>query len=97
MAWAGLAGFGLGLVYFYGLWLTVRLLPKVRWPVPVLIGSFTLRTAAVLGGFFLAMDGRWERMMACLCGFILARVALFSRLRPEQPPGIPFTTDEVSS
>lgn len=97
LVWAGFAGFGLGLFYFYGLWLTVRRLPSCRSPVPVLVVSFIVRTVAVLGGFFLVMDGRWERMMACLCGFFLARVALFSRLRPEPAPGGPRNTDEVSS
>jgi F1F0 ATPase subunit 2 len=94
---AGFAGIVLGVFYFWGLWLTVRLLPKCRWPVPVLMGSFVLRTAAVLGGFFLVMNGRWERVLACLGGFFLARLAIFSRLRPERLPGTPATTKKASS
>lgn len=94
---AGLAGIGLGLVYFSGLWLTVQLVPNCRRPLPVLMGSFVLRTAAVLGGFSLVMEGRWERALACLGGFLLARFAIFSRLRPERSPGTPSTTKELSS
>jgi F1F0 ATPase subunit 2 len=80
---------GLGLFYFGGLWLTVRQLPTCRWPAPLLVGSFLGRTALTLVGFYLIMGGRWERMLACLVGFMMARLFLVSRLRPERVPAIP--------
>jgi F1F0 ATPase subunit 2 len=81
LAWV--AGVGLGLLYFGGLWLTLRQLPTCRWPTPLLVGSFMGRTAVVLVGFYFVMGGRWERVLACLVGFMMARFLLVSRLRPE--------------
>ena len=81
---AGLAGMGLGLFYFGGLWLTIRQLPTCRWPVPVLLGSYVGRMAVVLVGFYFVMGGRWERVLACLVGFMMARFLLVARLRPER-------------
>lgn len=78
------AGLGLGLIFFGGLWLTVRQLPTRRYSVPLFLGSFVGRTAVVLAGFYFVMDGRWERVLACLAGFIMVRQLLVSRLRSER-------------
>jgi F1F0 ATPase subunit 2 len=86
---AGAAGVGLGLFYFGGLWLTVRRLPDSSRPALLFVGSFAGRTALTLLGFYLVMDGRWERMLACLAGFIMIRQFLISRLRPEWEPAVP--------
>ncbi len=88
---AGAAGLGLGLFYFGGLWLTVRWLPTVRSPVALTVGSLVGRTALTLLGFYLVMAGHWERMLACLVGFILVRYAVVAGLRLENaPPSPPF-------
>ncbi|MDX9741291.1 MAG: ATP synthase subunit I [Gammaproteobacteria bacterium] len=79
---AVIAGAGLGLIYFGGLWLTVRRLPGADRPTLLFGGSLVLRLSLTLAGFYLVMDGSWERMLACLGGFIVARQALVSRLRP---------------
>ena len=76
------AGLGLGLLYFGGLWLTVRRLPGSGRPALLFAGSFAGRTAVTIAGFYLVMDGHWERMLACLAGFLIARQFLISRLRP---------------
>jgi F1F0 ATPase subunit 2 len=39
------------------------------------VGSFVVRTGVTLGGFYLIGDGRWERLAACLLGFVVARMA----------------------
>jgi F1F0 ATPase subunit 2 len=80
------AGLGLGLFYFGGLWLTVRQLPTSRYPVPLLLASFAGRTAVAVVGFYFVMGGRWERALACLVGFLVARFVLTSRLRPGPAP-----------
>lgn len=82
-------GMGLGLFYFGGLWLTVRGLPSRRYPVPLFLGSFILRTAVALVGFYLVMGDRWERALACLAGFIVVRQLLVSRLRSEPGANAP--------
>jgi len=68
-----LAGFGLGVVFFGGLWLTVRALPKARYPTALMLGSFWGRTALVVVGFVAAIDHRWQNALVCLLGFLTAR------------------------
>ncbi len=81
-----LAGFGLGIVFYGGLWLTLRGLGKSKHPVVLVLGSFWGRTAIVIAGLILAMDTRWERALVCMAGFVLARAAL-ARWIPRGEPG----------
>ena len=71
LAWV--AGGVLGAIFFGGLWWTVR--RGVSSPRPALwfFGSLLLRTSIVLGGFYFVGRGHWERLVACLLGFIIAR------------------------
>jgi F1F0 ATPase subunit 2 len=71
LAWA--AGGLLGALFFGGLWWTVR--RGVSSPRPALwfFGSLLLRMSLVLAGFYFVGRGHWERLAACLLGFILAR------------------------
>jgi len=71
-----LAGFGLGVLFFGGLWLTVRALPKSRYPAALMLGSFWGRTAVVVAGFTLAIGRRWQNALVCLVGFLIARLVL---------------------
>lgn len=70
------AGLGLGLLFFGGLWWTVRRLPDSDRPGLLLGGSVLLRTALVVTGFWLVMAASWQRAAACLLGFLLARTLL---------------------
>ncbi len=71
-----LAGFGLGMLFYGGLWMTVRAIPKSRHPIVLTVGSSWVRTGVVIAGLLLAMDGLWQRALACLVGFIVARIVL---------------------
>lgn len=73
-------GFLLGLFYFSGLWLTVRRVPMTKRPASLLLGSFLIRTAVVVLGFYLAMNGSWERAAFCMVGFLFARSLMIRRL-----------------
>ena len=75
---AFLVGMGSGIVYFGGLWWTVRQLPFVRQPALLTIGSFLVRTGISLTAFYLASEGHWERILISLLGFIIIR-GLFVR------------------
>lgn len=75
-------GFALGSAYFGVLWWTVRQLPQSPQPVRLFVGSFVSRVGVLLLSFYWVMDGRWERMVACLVGFIVARTLLIRRFRP---------------
>ncbi len=70
------AGTGLGLFYFGGLWLTVRRLPTARRPAFFSLLSFFGRLGVALFGFYLVMGGHWERLLVCLLGFLGVRVIL---------------------
>jgi F1F0 ATPase subunit 2 len=79
LAGALLAGAVLGLLFFGGLWWTVRRGLCSRQPALLFLGSLLLRTAVVLSGFYLVTRGDIRRLLACLLGFFLARM-LVTRL-----------------
>ncbi len=70
------SGSALGLFYFGGLWLTIRRIASSRRPGMLMLVSFIIRLLVTLCGFYLVMDGRWERILACLVGFLVVRFAL---------------------
>lgn len=76
------AGFGLGALFFGALWWTVRRGMQSRWPALWFLPSLILRTALVLAGFYLVADGRWQRLLFCLLGFIAARLVCARLARP---------------
>ena len=90
-------GAALGICYFGLLWKTVgRLVTAHR---PVLLGaiSFFGRAGGVAAGFYLLAGGRWERLIAALAGFILARevcLRFLGRVRESPSPQIPLTGGE---
>ena len=82
LALAWLAGGALGAIFFGGLWWTVR--KGVSSPRPALwfFGSLLLRMSIVLAGFYFVSGGQWKRLVACLVGFIIARVVVTWLTRP---------------
>lgn len=67
------AGVALGAGYAAMLWITVRRLAQMRYPAIGLLGSAVVRLALPLGGLYVVMDGRWERLLIGLLGFAVAR------------------------
>lgn len=63
----------LGAFFFGGLWWTVQKGTVSRHPALWFLGSLVVRTTVVLVGFYYVSGRHWERMLACLLGFILAR------------------------
>lgn len=83
---AAAAGALLGLLFFQGLWITIRNLQAVRHPAALMLGSLLLRFAVVLGGFYLlARYGDWPHLLAAAAGLTLVRILL---LRRKPPPGL---------
>ena len=74
------AGLALGAFYFITLWRTVKRLPDTSRPLRLMLGSFVLRMAVVLPGFYFVMGGKWQRLATALIGFILMRMILTRRL-----------------
>ncbi|QGM45517.1 ATP synthase subunit I [Methylocystis heyeri] len=70
------AGVLLGALFFGGLWFTVRKGLRSDRPALWFMGSLMARMAVALGGFYLVSGGRWDRLAACLVGFLCARFVL---------------------
>lgn len=87
-----LAGGALGLVFYGGLWATVRHSVASEHPALLFIGSMILRTVVVLGGIWLIAVPHWDRMLSLLLGFVLARVVMTRWTAGQTPRRI---TDEV--
>lgn len=69
-----LAGLLIGIVFFGGLWWTVRHSVVSAWPAVWFFGSLVLRTAFALGGFYwVSRAADWRYLVVCLVGFIGAR------------------------
>ncbi len=82
LLWAGAAGVLLGLLFFGGLWWTLRRGLASQRAALWFFGSLVLRTGLVLAGFYLVFDGQWQRLLACVLGFTLARLLVTRLTRP---------------
>ena len=80
LALAFVAGSMLGVLFFGGLWWTVQKGVTSDVPAFWFLGSLLLRTGAILVGFYLVSQGHWSRLVACLVGFVIARVIVVRRL-----------------
>ncbi len=78
------AGALLGVFFFGGLWWTVRKGLSAKAPALWFLGSLILRTGVAVAGFYFVSAGELGRMLACLLGFIIARLVIV-RLQQAQP------------
>lgn len=95
----GLAvGSGLGVLFFGGLWLTVRRLPRARRPGLLAAGSFLARLLLVGAGlWWVARGGGWA-LAAALAALLAARELLRRALAPgPAPPAEPRPAGEASA
>ena len=83
---AWLAGGLLGAIFFGGLWWTVRRGVSSQQPALWFLGSLLARLSVALAGFYFVSGGHWERLVACLLGFVTARLAVtrLTRSKGEQ-------------
>lgn len=78
-----IVGMGLGLIYFGGLWLTLRTLSDANhrkaWLVSLsLLGRMSI-VAAVL---YLLFRDSWQQLLAVMAGMLITRTLLVRRIRP---------------
>lgn len=69
-----LVGALLGVLFFAGLWWTVRKLGSTKQVALLFLGSMLLRSCLVVLGFYFIVGDSWQRLLAGLLGFIIARV-----------------------
>ena len=67
------AGGGLGAVFFGGLWWTIHKGASSKQPALWFFASLLVRMSIALAGFYFVGRGHWERLVACLLGFVIAR------------------------
>jgi F1F0 ATPase subunit 2 len=73
LALALVAGLVLGTIFFGGLWWTVRKGVSSKHSALWFLGSMLVRMSIVLLGFYFVGRNDWQRLVACLLGFIIAR------------------------
>jgi F1F0 ATPase subunit 2 len=80
----GAVGAMLGVLFFGGLWWTVRKCLASDRAGSWMLGSLLLRMGIALGGFHLVSNGQLKPLLACLAGFFSARLAVtwLTRIRP---------------
>jgi len=76
------AGAALGVIFFAGLFWTVQRGPQSTTPALWFLSSFVLRTSITLTGIYLLTNGQWPRLLACMFGFICARIVVLKITKP---------------
>ncbi|MDW7761707.1 MAG: ATP synthase subunit I [Acidobacteriota bacterium] len=76
------AGGIIGAIFFGGLWWTVRKGLTSKKPSLWFFGSLVVRTILALAGFYFVSGGEWKRLLACLLGFVIARVIVIRLTGP---------------
>jgi len=82
LAWV--AGVLLGIVFFGGLWWTVRKIASSQKPARLLFASLMVRMCVALAGFYFVFGGNWRRLLVCLLGFLSARLLVTWLIRPRK-------------
>lgn len=70
------AGVILGIIFFGGLWLTIQKGLRSKRSGLVFMGSFIVRMAIIVLGFYYVGADNWQKMLVCLGGFLLARIVI---------------------
>ena len=83
-----IAGVLLGAFFFGGLWWTVRKGVKSERVALWFFGSMLLRTGVVMSGFYFVMGDSWQRLLAGLLGFVLARLIVIRLTRVTEPANL---------
>lgn len=97
MTWilALIAGGLLGLFFFGGLWWTIQRGLKAKTPALWFLGSALVRTGITIAGFYWVSGGQWERLLACLLGFLAARFAILRLKNTKKRPVMETKNDEL--
>lgn len=71
-----IAGIALGILFFGGLWFTIRKSIGSKRPTLLFMGSLIIRMAIVVLGFYYVGANNWLKMLVCLVGFLIARMVI---------------------
>ena len=76
----------LALLYFSGLWWTVKRIPGSGRPGLLMLASLIVRLGVVLAGFYLVMSIDTAAVLACLAGFFITRLVFVRRIEKRRSP-----------
>ena len=76
-------GFGLGSLYFWGLWQTTQQLTVTNSPLRLFLVSYVVRLILAGFVFYWIAKGGWLSVLLCLAGFLTARSLLIRRWKPK--------------
>ena len=82
LAWVG--GGLLGVIFFGGLWWTVRRGVTSKKPALWFLGSLMIRMSIAVAGFYFVSGGHWERLLSCLLGFFMTSLFAKGLTRPSR-------------
>ena len=82
-----MAGVLIGAFFFGGLWWTVQKSLTSNNPALWFFGSTLMRAGFAMAGFYFTSRGDWQKLLACLLGFVIARVVV-TRLTRTTKKGI---------
>jgi len=75
----------LGIVFFGGLYLTVRKLSSMKYPALFMMLSLLARLVVLAGGIYLIMDGEIRNLLSAMAGVLLVRFVLIQKLGKSVP------------
>lgn len=97
MAGSLAAGFGAGVLFFGGLWLTVRHLDTMRHPALVILLSFVTRLVLALGVIWWFCRDGFLQLALCMAGFLVARFVLIRSVQAGAPTKPTQPSEETES
>lgn len=74
-------GMGLGYLFFWGLWRTIRSIKLAKNPYLWVFASFIVRTTIVVLGFYLMLQFHWQFAALGMVGFLISRMILLRKYR----------------
>lgn len=86
----------LGVFFFAGLYWTVRQLGSSKQVALLFFASMMIRTSVVILGFYFILGDNWQRLLAGLLGFVMARmlITLLTRTAARVQPLLRKTANE---
>ena len=97
LAAALVTGLVLSVIYFGGLWITVRRTVESTNPAGLLLLSWFIRTAIVLYGLFVVSRASLANILAFMVGFLVARIFVVRRYGPPPASKVVRRSDAVQS
>lgn len=85
MILAFIVGALLGVVFFGGLYVTVKKLSSMKYPALFMMLSLLVRLVIMAGGIYLIMDGEIRNLLSAMAGILIVRFLMIQSLGKTVP------------